>query len=90
MWDILAWIVVGGIAGWAANVLIDGGGMGVIMDIIIGIVGAVLGGALLTFILPGSFAFTGFNAISLLIAIVGASVLLLIARTVTSAHSRAT
>lgn len=90
MWDILAWIIVGGVAGWAANVLIDGGAMGVIMDIIIGIVGAVLGGALLTFILPGSFAFTGFNLVSLLIALVGAAILLLIARAVTGSHSHAT
>ena len=89
MWDILAWIIVGGVAGWATNVLIEGSDMGVIMDIIIGIVGAVLGGALLTFILPDSFAFTGFNLISLLIAVVGAAVLLLIARAVTGVHSRA-
>ncbi len=89
MWDILAWIIVGGAAGWASSAVIDGSDMGVIMDIIIGIVGAALGGAVLTFILPGSFAFTGFNIVSLLIAFVGAAVLLLIARAVSGARSSA-
>jgi uncharacterized membrane protein YeaQ/YmgE (transglycosylase-associated protein family) len=88
MWDILAWIVVGGIAGWLASLVVQGGGMGVMMDIIVGVVGAVLGGALLTFLLPGSFAFSGFNLISLIVAFIGAVILLLIIRAVTGARQR--
>lgn len=89
MWDILAWIIVGGVAGWLASLVVRGGGMGVMMDIIVGIVGAILGGALLSFLLPGSFAFSGFNIASLIVAFVGAVILLLIIRAVTGPRRRA-
>ncbi len=89
MWDILAWIVVGGIAGWLASLVVRGGGMGVMMDIIVGIVGAIIGGALLTFLLPGAFAFSGFNLGSLIVAFIGAVVLLLIVRAVMGPRRRA-
>jgi uncharacterized membrane protein YeaQ/YmgE (transglycosylase-associated protein family) len=88
MWNILAWIVVGGIAGWLASLVVRGAGMGIIMNIVIGIVGAILGGALLSFLLPGSFDFTGFNFVSLLVAFVGAIVLLLIYRAVAGTRGR--
>lgn len=41
---LIAWIVVGAIAGWLAGVLVKGGGFGLIVDIIVGIVGAFIGG----------------------------------------------
>jgi len=41
---IIAWLVIGAIAGWLASVLVAGGGFGVILDIVIGIVGAFIGG----------------------------------------------
>jgi uncharacterized membrane protein YeaQ/YmgE (transglycosylase-associated protein family) len=44
---ILAWIIIGGIAGWLASLLVRGGGMGIGMDIIVGIVGGIIGGFLL-------------------------------------------
>lgn len=88
MWSILAWIVVGGIAGWLASLVVRGGGMGIIMDIVVGIVGAILGGALLSFILPGSFSFSGFNFVSLIVAFIGAVVLLLIISAVTGPRRR--
>ena len=83
MWSILAWIIVGGIAGWLASLVVKGGGMGVIMDVVVGIVGAIIGGALLSLLLPGSFSFTGFNFTSLIVAFVGSVVLLLVLRAVT-------
>jgi uncharacterized membrane protein YeaQ/YmgE (transglycosylase-associated protein family) len=83
MWSILAWIVVGGIAGWLASLVVRGGGMGVIMNIVVGIVGAIIGGALLSLLLPGSFSLTGFNFTSLIVAFVGSVVLLLVLRAVT-------
>lgn len=86
MWDILAWIIVGGVAGWLASLVVRGGGSGVLMDIIVGIVGAIIGGALLTLLLPGTFAFTGFNLGSLIVAFIGAVVLLLIIRAVGGAR----
>lgn len=88
MWTILAWIIVGGVAGWLASLVVRGGGMGVIADIIVGIVGAILGGVLLSLLLPGSFSFSGFNIGSLLIAFVGAVVLLLIIRVFTGSRRR--
>jgi uncharacterized membrane protein YeaQ/YmgE (transglycosylase-associated protein family) len=82
MVTILAWIIVGGIAGWLASLVVEGGGMGVLADIIVGIVGAILGGLLLSLLLPGSFSLTGFNIGSLIVAFIGAVVLLLILRAI--------
>ena len=78
MWTILAWIVVGGVAGWLASLVVRGHGMGILGDIIVGIVGAFIGGLLLSLI--GGPTFTGFNIWSLIVAFIGAVVLLLIIR----------
>jgi uncharacterized membrane protein YeaQ/YmgE (transglycosylase-associated protein family) len=79
---ILAWIIIGGIAGWLADALVKDINFGLLGDIVIGIVGAVLGGFLLTLLLPGSYGFSGFNLGSLVVSFVGAVVLLLILRAV--------
>jgi len=76
--NILAWIIVGGIAGWLASLLVRGAGLGVIGDIIVGIVGALIGGFVLSLLLPGTFGFTGFNLGSLVVAFIGAVILLFI------------
>ncbi len=78
--NILAWIIVGGIAGWLASLLVRGGGMGIVGDIIVGIVGALIGGFVLSLLLPGAFGFTGFNLGSLIIAFIGAVILLFIVK----------
>lgn len=78
--DILAWIVVGGLAGWLASVLVRGGGLGVLGDIVVGIVGAFIGGFIVD--LLGGSGFTGFNFWSFIVALIGAVVLLLIIRMV--------
>lgn len=71
--DWLAWIVLGGIAGWLAGMLMHSG-LGIIGDIIVGIVGALLGGWLFNqFGMPGV---TGFNVYTLVVAVIGAVVLL--------------
>jgi len=75
--SILAWIVLGLIAGWLAG-LIVGGDHGVLGDILLGIVGAVVGGFLSSVLL--GIDVTGFNLPSLLIAIVGAILVIGIAR----------
>ncbi|HEY7094517.1 MAG TPA: GlsB/YeaQ/YmgE family stress response membrane protein [Ktedonobacterales bacterium] len=85
--NILAWIIVGGIAGWLASLLVRGGGMGVIGDIIVGIVGALIGGFLLSLLLPGTFGFTGFNLGSLIIAFIGAVILLFIVKLFTGSRA---
>jgi uncharacterized membrane protein YeaQ/YmgE (transglycosylase-associated protein family) len=76
---ILSWIVVGLIAGWLAGMVMKGGGFGVIVDIIVGVVGALLGGWIATtFLHIGGM--TGINLQSILIAFVGAVLLLLVLR----------
>ena len=78
--NILAWIIIGGIAGLLASLLVRGTGLGIIGDIIVGVIGAVVGSFLLTLVLPGTFSFTGFNWGSLIIAFIGAVILLFIVR----------
>jgi uncharacterized membrane protein YeaQ/YmgE (transglycosylase-associated protein family) len=79
---ILAWIVVGLIAGWLASQVMRGGGYGLIGDIIVGIVGAVIGGFLATTFLNMPNPVSGINVTSILVAFVGAVILLAILRVV--------
>ena len=69
--NILLWIVFGAIAGWIASVVMKRSGkQGLFGDILLGIVGALVGGFVIS--LFGGTGVTGFNLYSLLIAIVGA------------------
>jgi len=67
-------ILVGLVAGWAAGKIMKGSGYGPLMDIVLGIVGAVVGGYL--FDMLGSTGVTGFNIWSMLVAIIGAVLVL--------------
>ncbi len=80
---ILIWIIVGAIAGFAASKVLTGKGMGLLWDIVVGILGAFLGGWLAGLLgLPVS---TGtFTVSGLLAAFVGAIILLVVFRAVTS------
>jgi len=72
--SFIAWIVLGLIAGFIASKLVNKTGEGMLMDIVLGIVGAVVGGWLFhTF---GMSGVTGLNLYSLLVAVVGAIVVL--------------
>jgi uncharacterized membrane protein YeaQ/YmgE (transglycosylase-associated protein family) len=74
--SILAWIVLGLISGFIASKLVNKTGEGMLMDIVLGVVGAVVGGWLFhTFGMPGV---TGLNVYSLLVAVVGAAVFLIV------------
>ncbi len=73
----LAWIIVGAIAGWLAGKVMSSGG-GVLTDIIVGIVGAFIGG--FVFNALGLAGTTGFNIWSIFVSFVGAVVLLLVIR----------
>jgi uncharacterized membrane protein YeaQ/YmgE (transglycosylase-associated protein family) len=75
---ILAWIVLGAIAGWIAN-LIMGGGEGVIGTIILGIVGAVVGGWLAGTVLNVADV-TGLNVQSIVVAVIGAVIVVAVYR----------
>jgi uncharacterized membrane protein YeaQ/YmgE (transglycosylase-associated protein family) len=76
--SILAWIVIGALAGWLASVLVRGGGLGSLRDIIVGIVGAFIGGFIVNRF--GGGGLTGVNFWSFIVALIGAVVLLLIVR----------
>jgi uncharacterized membrane protein YeaQ/YmgE (transglycosylase-associated protein family) len=74
--SIIAWIVLGLIAGFIASKLYSGSGQGFLMDIVLGIVGAVVGGYLFTAL--GATGITGFNLYSMFVAVIGAVVFLAI------------
>jgi len=75
--NILSWIVVGLIAGWLASIVIKGRGSGLIPNLIIGVVGALIGGWIADFFNLG-FSITGINWQTLLVAFGGSVLLLLI------------
>ena len=77
---ILSWLVIGLIAGWLAGNVMGGGGYGVVGDIIVGIIGAVVGGYLAANLLNMPDAVNGINVISIIVAFVGALVLLFVLR----------
>ena len=74
--SIIVWLVLGLIAGFIASRIVESSGNGVIIDIVLGVFGAVVGGYLFT--LFGAAPVTGFNLYSLFVAVVGAVVVLLI------------
>lgn len=76
--SILAWIVVGAIAGWLATLIIRGSGFGLIGSILLGIIGALVGGWLSTSVLGLPYTTTGFNLTSILVATFGAVIILFI------------
>lgn len=77
---ILAWLVVGLIAGWLASQVMGGGGYGLVGDIIIGIIGAVVGGFLAANLLNMPDAVNGINVTSVIVAFAGAVILLFVLR----------
>lgn len=74
--SFLAWIVLGLIAGFIGSKLVNKTGEGIFLDIILGIVGAVVGGYL--FSAFGASGVTGLNVYSLLVAVIGAVVVLVV------------
>jgi len=84
---ILAWIVVGLIAGWlAAKVM--GTGFGLIGDIIVGVIGGLLGGWIANSLLHVGADVTGINLESIIVAFLGAVVLLFVLRLFSGARRR--
>jgi uncharacterized membrane protein YeaQ/YmgE (transglycosylase-associated protein family) len=77
--SILAWIILGGVAGWIASMIAGTNAeQGIFGNIFVGILGAIIGGFIFSFL--GGTGITGFNLWSLLLAVGGASLLLLIFR----------
>lgn len=77
---ILAWIIVGLIAGWLAGQIMKGSGYGLIGDLVLGLVGAIVGGWLFGLVAPAAEP-SGFIG-SIVVATIGAVVLIFIVRAV--------
>ena len=75
--NILLWVILGAVAGWIADMIMKSD-HGVIEDIILGVVGAFVGGFILNFL--GQSGVTGFNIYSLIVAVIGAVVLIFLGR----------
>ena len=74
--SIIAWIILGLIAGFIASKIVNRQGAGILLDIVLGVVGAFVGGWL--FEVVGHAGVTGFNLYSMFVAIVGAVVVLVV------------
>jgi uncharacterized membrane protein YeaQ/YmgE (transglycosylase-associated protein family) len=74
--SIIAWLILGLIAGFIASRIVNKAGEGFVLDIVLGIVGALVGGYL--FSVFGASGVTGLNLYSLLVAVVGAIVVLVV------------
>ncbi|HPG03059.1 MAG TPA: GlsB/YeaQ/YmgE family stress response membrane protein [Beijerinckiaceae bacterium] len=72
--SVIAWIILGLIAGFIGSKIVNKTGQGFLMDVVLGIVGAVVGGFIFTFF--GAAGVTGLNIYSLIVSIVGAVVVL--------------
>lgn len=81
--SLLAWIVLGIVAGFIGSKLVNKTGEGLIRDLVLGVVGAIVGGWL--FALFGQSGVTGLNLYSLLVAVVGAVVVLVVYHAITRA-----
>ncbi len=77
--SLIAWIVVGLIAGWLAGMVMKGGGYGVVGNIIVGVVGALVGGFLASVLFGGDYL-QGINLTTLFTAFVGAVIAIALVR----------
>jgi uncharacterized membrane protein YeaQ/YmgE (transglycosylase-associated protein family) len=72
--SIIAWLILGLIAGFIGSKIVNRGGEGLVLDIVLGIVGAIVGGFLFSFF--GAAPVTGLNLYSLFVAVIGSIVVL--------------
>ncbi len=77
---LFTWIIVGAIAGWLAGKVMKGRGFGLLGNIIIGVIGALVGGWLAGTLLNISNAISGFNLQTILVAFLGSVIVLYIAK----------
>lgn len=72
---IISWIILGGLAGWVASMIMNkNASMGIIANIIVGVIGAFIGGFITSLI--GGWEISGFNITTFLVALLGAVILL--------------
>ena len=86
--DIIAWIIVGGLAGWVASLIMKTDSqMGIPANVVVGIIGAMIGGFVMRMLsgaTPDTFSFSGF-----IVAVIGAVILLGIVKLVTGSRKSA-
>jgi uncharacterized membrane protein YeaQ/YmgE (transglycosylase-associated protein family) len=86
IWTILSWIIIGLIAGWLASNIMGAGGYGLVGDIIVGLIGAVIGGLIISLLtgrgLSDATFDTGSFILNVVVAVIGAIVLIAILRAV--------
>jgi uncharacterized membrane protein YeaQ/YmgE (transglycosylase-associated protein family) len=83
---LFAWIIIGLIAGWLTGKLMKGSGFGFLMDMVVGLVGALIGGFISAHLGLGGVGQHGL-IVSILIAVVGAVILTWIVRMITGRRS---
>jgi uncharacterized membrane protein YeaQ/YmgE (transglycosylase-associated protein family) len=86
--ELIGWLILGGAAGWLAGKLVRGSGNGILVNVLIGIVGAVIGGWLASLVL-GVQVMEGFNIATFAVAVVGAVLLLGLANLLGMGRKRA-
>jgi uncharacterized membrane protein YeaQ/YmgE (transglycosylase-associated protein family) len=74
--SIIAWLVVGLVAGWIGSMIVNRGGEGPLLDIVLGIIGAFVGG--FVFNMLGHSGVSGINLYSIFVAVIGSIVVLVI------------
>jgi uncharacterized membrane protein YeaQ/YmgE (transglycosylase-associated protein family) len=81
---VIAWVVIGLVAGWLAGLVMKGTGYGIVVDTVVGLVGALIGGVVFSLFVTGQAGFWG----SMVIAFIGACILVAIVRAVAPARTR--
>jgi uncharacterized membrane protein YeaQ/YmgE (transglycosylase-associated protein family) len=82
---LIAWIVIGLVAGFLASAVMRGGGYGIVGDVIVGVVGAFIGGLLVNLLTPdANYGFWG----SIVVAFIGAVILIAILRAISGGTAR--
>ena len=81
---LLTWLVVGVIVGWLAGIVVKGRGFGLIGNIVIGVIGALIGGWLAGALFNISDPISGFNLTTFIVAFLGAVLVLFVARLIRS------
>jgi uncharacterized membrane protein YeaQ/YmgE (transglycosylase-associated protein family) len=87
--NILAWLVLGLIAGFLASVVMKGGGYGVVGDIVVGIIGAFIGGFVFSQLTGNANPVNNLDIGSIFVAFVGACLLIAVLRAVSGRRARA-